>query len=291
MTISIFKKLFLYCILVIWATTTIFPVGWAFLMSIKEPEDAFTYPPTLFSKTGPTFDNYIAVLFPEYAHTRPDIKSPPIQVYIWKNIRNSVLVAFCTTMITLFCSILGAYAFSRFSFKAKTSFGMGLLVTRMLPPVALIIPLYLFAISTGLFDTVIILILSYSALLIPLNIWILKDFFDLAPKELEEAAAIDGCSRIKALALIVIPLVRPGLAAVAVLTFLASWNEFALALTLTGEKAATLPLITMQYVAEQGTFWGPISATCMLILGPGLVFVLLAQKHIIKGLTLGAIKG
>jgi TctA family transporter len=105
------------------------------------------------------------------------------------------------------------------------------------------------------------------------------------------AAAIDGCSRIKALVQIVIPLIRPGLAAVAVLTFLASWNEFPLALTLTGEKAATLPLITLQYVAEQGTFWGPIAATCILILGPGLAFVLVAQKHIVKGLKVGAIKG
>ncbi len=270
----------IYIVLIIGALIQSFPILWTFLTSIKPPSATFALPPVLFFR--PTLESYDALLFSGQHAMAFDMGQLA---------RNSVIVAVGSTSITIAAAILGAYAISRFKFTGRKFIAFLIIATRMLPPIATAVPIYLLMNDLGMTDTHFALIAAYTAINIPFAVWMLRGFMDEIPIDLEDAAMIDGCTRLGALFRIVFPLMAPGLAATAVFSFLLSWNDFALALILTNSNAKTLPLIVMSFITEEGILWGPMSAAATLILLPPVLFVIFAQRHLAKGLTMGAVKG
>lgn len=277
---EIAKSVVAYTLVTIAAAVSVFPVYWAITMSLRPTLLTFSMPPVFIFR--PTLEHYKAALIPGYGN---------VSFQLSRYLLNSIVVSLVTIGLTIVAGSLAAYALSRFRFRGKNGIAFFILATRMLPPVGTIIPIFLVMLRLNLLDTRISLILAYTALNIPLVTWMLRSFFDEIPVELEEAALVDGCSRGSALLKVVLPLVAPGMAATSVFAFLLSWNEFPLALVLTNRDAMTLPLLAMQFVSDEGIYWGVMAATSTLILIPPIVFVLFAQKYMIRGMTLGAVKG
>lgn len=270
----------LYILLTIVTIVSIFPILWVMLTSIKPPMDTFVIPPKwIFT---PTLESYKQLFFDGFA---------ALGVNIWLNLSNSLIIAVVSTVLTIIVSCYAAYGLSRFKFPGREAMALVIIATRMLPPVGTMIPFFLLINSLNLLDTKTALILAYTGLNIPFATWMLRGFFDEVPMELDEAAMVDGCNRNKMLWRILVPLIAPGLAATAVFSFLLSWNDFALALVLTSRNSKTLPLIVTSFITDEGIFWGPMSAAATVVLVPPIILMLLTQKHIAKGLTMGAVKG
>lgn len=278
--LNFIKKAFIYGMLTAFLIFAVFPIVWVILTSIKEPADCFVIPPKWFFK--PTLESYRQLFLNGFASMGIDM---------WKNFVNSTIIAISSTLLTMVVSCSAAYGLSRFSFPGKKLIAIGIIGTRMLPPVATMIPFFLLIHSLNLLDTKLALIMVYTALNIPLTTWMLRGFFDEVPKELDEAAMVDGCSRKKILWGILVPLIMPGLVATSVFSFLLCWNEFSLALVLAIRNSKTLPLIVTSFITDEGIFWGPMSAAATIILLPPAFFVLLTHKKMGKGLTMGAVKG
>jgi multiple sugar transport system permease protein len=168
---------------------------------------------------------------------------------------------------------------------------MSSLIPQMLPPIAIVVPLYVLFNRLDWTDTTLALVISYLTFTIPLSIWMMTGFFDDVPIELEEAAMIDGCSRFEALVRVSLPLVIPGMAATAILAFLFCWNEFLYAVILTGREARTLPVIITSFMTNKSVLWGRIAASGTLVLVPVIIFALVAQRYLVRGLAKGAVKG
>lgn len=259
---------------------SVFPLYWIFTTSLKPPALTFQIPPAFIFT--PTLQNYEMLLASGYFAMGLDTLA---------YVRNSLIVSLASTFLTVVTSALAAYSLSRFRFAGRNAIGLAIIATRMLPPIATVIPLYLLLVWLNLRDTFVGLILAYIAINAPFAIWMLRGFFDEIPKELEEAAWIDGCSASGALRRIVLPLAAPGIAATSVFSFLLAWNDFALAVVLTARETRTLPLIILAFVTEEGIAWGPMMAAATIALLPAVVFVILASRHLARGLTLGAVKG
>ena len=275
-----------YVVLIVVAIINVFPILWTFLTSIKPPMLTFADPPVLFF--SPSLDSYGMLFFPDrYANLSRSIVTVDLPLMF----SNSIIVAVVTCTITILVSSLAAYSLSRFRFAGRKSIGFFIISTRMLPPIATAIPLFLLMNGLGLVDSKIALIASYTAINIPFAIWMLRGFMDEIPSELEDAAMIDGCSRLQALVRVVLPLIRPGLAATGVFAFLLAWNDFAIALILTAKEARTMPLMVVSFITEEGILWGPMSAAATLALLPPVIFVILTHHHLARGLTMGGVKG
>lgn len=204
---------------------------------------------------------------------------------------NSVIVAVSATAIAVVVGALAGYAFARFQFRGKQPLFLLMLFVRALPGLLLALPLFILYRQLELQDTRHGLIIAYSALSIPFCTWLLEGFFAEVPREIEEAARIDGCSRLQVLRWIALPLAAPGLAATAVLVFIGTWDEFGLALVLTATVASrTMPAGLMEFVQEFRTVWGPLTAAGTIMLVPVIIFTLLTQRFLVRGLTLGALK-
>ena len=253
---------------------SIAPILYLILTSFKEPELTFAIPPVWIFK--PTLQNYREVL-----------SSTDFGKYFF----NSLFVALTTTFVALSLGTLAAYGFSRFRFRGNFWLRMGTLVPQMLPPIAIIVPLYVLFNRLDWIDTPQALITSYLTFTIPLATWMMIGFFDDVSLELEEAAMIDGCSRFEALIRVSLPLAVPGMAATAILVFLYCWNEFLYAVILTGREARTLPVIITSFMTNKSVLWGRIAASGSLVLIPVLIFALVAQRYLIRGLAKGAVKG
>lgn len=258
----------------------VFPVFWVFFTSIKPPQITFSIPPVWVFP--PTLDNYRFLFFESRI---------AIGVNIIGSMYNSVIVASLSTVLTIATSMYAAYALSRFRFRGKRLIAVMIIATRMLPPIGTIIPFFLLVHSLRLLDTRFALIVAYTALNIPLATWMLRGFIDEVPNELDDAAIVDGCARGRLLWTIIAPLTAPGMVATAVFAFVLSWNDFALALTLTIRRARTLPLLVTAFITEEGVFWGPMSAAAVVVFLPPILLFLLTYRHLAKGLTLGAVKG
>lgn len=254
----------------------VFPVLWIVLSSFKDPKLVFSLPPVLFFK--PTLQSYHQLL------TRIDIDFAGYFI-------NSIITGVMSTLISVIAATLCAYALTRFQFRGKRIITLSILVTRMLPPIAATIPLFLLALKFNLLDTKLSLILAYTAMNIPINVLLLRGFIEEVPWELEESAMLDGCNKLSSLIRIVLPVIAPGLATTSVLSFIQSWNEFPLALMLTSKSARTVPLISMLFITEEGINWGQLSAAVTLIIMPPVFVILFMQKNIASGLTMGAVKG
>lgn len=274
------KTTIIWFVLLILMLIIIFPIVWVLLTSFKPGKLVFTLPPAwVFS---PTLDNYIYLFFESRF---------ALGVNILTNMVNSLIVASSSTILSMIAALYAGYALSRFRFKGKRSFSLFIIATRMLPPIGTIIPFFLLINSLGLIDSRFALIIAYTALNVPLATWMLRGFLDEVPRELDEAAIIDGCGQNMTLWRIIAPLCAPGLVATAVFSFVLSWNDFALANVLTKKRARTLPLVVNSFLTEEGVQWGPLSAAAMLVFLPPIILFLLTYRHLAKGLTLGAVKG
>jgi len=265
-----------YLALVLTVALTVFPLVWLFLTSIRSSADIFSVPVHIIPKTA-TLTQYVSV-FAQY----------DTMGYVW----NTIIVSVATVVLVHLLAIPCAYALSRFRMPgAMLIFGL-LLIMRMIPVIALAIPLFAVFAAMGLLDTIWALILSHTAAKLPVAIWLLLGFIQDVPKEIEEAAQSDGAGTIRTLVQIVTPLIAPGIGASAVITFLFTWNDLLLALTLTSSKAAqTLPVGLTNFVSQFGIDWGAMSAAGVLMVIPTLVFVWFAQGLLVKGLTTGAVRG
>jgi len=251
-----------------------FPIAYLLITSFKPPELTFAIPPVW--AFNPTLQNY-ADVFAGGTFTRYFL--------------NSLTIALVTTSVALLFGTFAGYGFARFQFRGTTWMRLGSLVPQMLPPITIIVPLYVLFNSFRLIDTLWALIVSYLTFSIPLSIWMMTSFFADVPRELEESAMIDGCTRLGALIRVSLPIVAPGLAATAILSFIYCWNEFLYAVILTGRDARTLPVTITSYMTNKAILWGRIAASGSLVLVPVLAFALLAQRYLVRGLSRGAIKG
>jgi len=265
-----------YLALILTIAFTIFPLVWLFLTSIRSSADIFSVPVHIIPVTA-TLTQYVSV-FREY----------DTMDYVW----NTVIVSFVTVILVHLLAIPCAYALSRFRMPGvMVIFGL-LLIMRMIPVIALAIPLFAVFAAIGLLDSVWALILAHTAAKLPVAIWLLLGFIQDVPREIEEAAQSDGAGTMRTLVQIVTPLIAPGIGASAVITFLFTWNDLLLALTLTSSKSAqTLPVGLTNFVSQFGINWGAMSAAGVLMVIPTLVFVWFAQGLLVKGLTTGAVRG
>jgi multiple sugar transport system permease protein len=204
---------------------------------------------------------------------------------------NSVIVGITATLLTLLLGTMCAYALSRFRFLGRTSLAMGTLLVRTLPPAVLAIPLYFIWNRIGISDSLGGLILAYVALNLPFTIWLLYGFLEQVPLELEEAAIVDGAGPLRIFFEVILPLVKPGLAAAAIFTFRIAWNELVIASVLTNRTTRTAPYAVYLFITSEGIEWGRLMAAGVLVALPPLIFTFVAARQIIAGLTAGAVKG
>lgn len=252
----------------------LFPMYVLFLTSFKSRRDVFSG--ILSYNAVFSLENYVEIL-----------DTYNFMFYL----KNSIIVAFVATTVTIVLGSFAAYGFSKYMFKGKSAILLSVIALRMIPPVSLLLPIYLIASRNGLNDTKTILILINTALNLPFIIWLLKGFFDGISNELIDAAQIDGCSHFGTFAIIVLPLIKPGLFATAVFTFIMTWNDFLFPLVLTSVKSPTLPIMASTFQTEFGVDWGGMGAASVLILMPVLMISLLTQRWLVSGLTQGSVKG
>lgn len=267
------KTLIAYLLAAIGLTVTLFPLFWVFTISIKTQRDAFALPPVWIFK--PVWSNYIR---------------------IWEAagfadaFRNSTIIVVLGLLITLSLAIPAAYAMHRLRFKGKSIFSIWLLMAYLLPEFLFIIPMYVIWQRLNLYDTYFGLVIAYQVILLPFTIWLLKGFFEDIPIELEDAARIDGCTRLQTLQLIYLPLAAPGISATAILTGIWIWNEVAFALALTFSDSKTVTIAAAGFRGYASIDWGAMTAASMVSIIPMLIFTFFAQKYIVQGLTLGSFK-
>jgi multiple sugar transport system permease protein len=204
---------------------------------------------------------------------------------------NSVVTAVLSTVFSLVLAVPAAYAITRYRTPSGRVFVLAALVTRMVPTIAVGAPLIETMRALGLTDTSLGLAIAHTTISLPLSIWLMSSFFESVPDELEEAAKVDGASRIGALWRVVLPVVSGGLAVTAIFAFLASWNEFLFSLLLTSVRAQTTPIVIANFQTQFGLDWGAMTALAAVYSIPVILLTLVLQRHIVAGLTLGAVKG
>lgn len=213
-------------------------------------------------------------------------------VPVFSYFRNSLIVSVVSTAIAILIGMSGGYAFARYRFRGKSNYFVGLMLFRAVPGVALSLPLFIVFARLGIIDTHFGLILVYVAMNVPFTIWLTDGFFRQIPKELHEAAEIDGCTRWQAFWKVEFPVARSGVASAAIFAFLTSWNEFALASQLTRSVGSkTMPVGLLDFTAEFTINWGGMCALAVLMIVPALILTFIVQKHLIAGLTFGGVKG
>ena len=267
-----------YLLLAVALVAALAPIYWMFTISLKSEVDHFAVPPPWFNFT-PTLEHYYDAFvmrsFGQYLVT-------------------SAVVAVMSTFCALVLGTLAAYALARFRlpYDLDRKLSLWILSTRMFPAIVTAVPLFLMMRDLRLLNTKAALIVVYTAFNLPFVVWMMRGFFDEVPRDLEEAALVDGDSRMGALVRVVLPLVTPGLAATAVFCLIVSWNEFLFALVLTQTDASmTLPVGIAGRVTQYEIKWGVMSAAGAVAIVPIMVFAMAMQKYLVRGLSLGAVKG
>ena len=253
---------------------TTLPIIWIFFVSIKSKKDSFTRPPKFFFE--PIIDNYIKTINNEFFR---------------ETFFNSLLITFFGIILSTVIAIFAAYALKRYQIRFKKTFMQWLLLAYMLPEFLFVLPMYSIYQTMGLYDTHFGLELMYQVHALPFSIWMLRSFLEEIPKEIDDAALIDGCSPFQTIYKIYIPLILPGIVATAILNGIWMWNELAIAIGLTFSEAHPITLGVAQFRGYASKDWGGMTASSILALIPMIFFVIIAQKHIVKGLTLGSLKG
>jgi multiple sugar transport system permease protein len=276
--ISRLQTIITVAVLLIALILFLFPVVWMFLTSFKTSSEYFSYPP-VFIPHDFSPRNYInAMAFP------PDGRGG------LQGLRDSLIIASATTVISLAVGSLAAYSLSRFKTGGE-NLSFWILSTRMFPPVAAALPIFLIFKEVKLLDTHMALIIANTIFNLPFVIWLLKGFFDELPTETEEAALIDGCTHWGVFARVALPLVTPGLVATSLFSFIFAWNEFMFALLLSRRTVRTLTVIVPSLVGGHEILWGEIAAIGTVAIIPGIVLSVLLQRYLVRGLTMGAVRG
>jgi multiple sugar transport system permease protein len=250
------------------------PIYWVFNTSIKPSDDYLATPPVWFPD-HPTIVHYTAALFTYRG---------------LEGLTNSLIISTSATILSAVLGTLMAYSLSRYNTGGK-HLAFWVLSQRFLPPIAVVLPIFLIYRSLGLYDTHVGLVLAYTVFTLPVSVWMMFAFFRQMPRSLEEAAMVDGCTRWRAFWTVAVPLAAPGIVAAAVFAFIACWTEFFFAMLLTSKVAFTLPTVFRAFVGFQGAQYGEAAALSIVSLGPSIVLGVLAQRHLVRGLTLGAVRG
>lgn len=252
------------------------PVWWGLVTSLKPAAQIMTFPPKWLPEP-PTFASYVQVW-----------QQSNLPIYF----RNSIIVTLAALVVALVVSVHAAYALARFSFRGRNAVMVALLATSMIPGIAILVPLYDLAVHVKLYDTFAGLVIVYAAWNVPILVWLLRGFFESVPIELEEAARIDGCSRLKAFYKIVLPMSQPGLLAAAIMVIMFVWNDFLIAFALTiSENRRLLSVGLYTYISNYGVEWGQLTAATMIALVPVIAVFFLLQRRLVEGLMAGALKG
>ena len=268
-------------LLAVLAVVMLFPVVWMLETSLKENRDVYAVP-AKFLGFDLTFDHYKDVFVQRGGSGASDLAV---------NFKNSVLVAGLSTVLATLLGVPAAWAYSRFAIKAKRDQLFFILSTRFMPPVVVVIPIFLMYRDLNLFDTKLGLILIYGAFNLSFTIWMMKGFVDEVPSEYEDAAMLDGYSRLEAFLRVTLPLLLPGIAATAVFALIFSWNEFVFAIFLTSsDSARTAPPAIAGLIGGTTIDWGLVAASAMVFAIPVLLFAFLVRKHLVAGVTLGAVR-
>lgn len=280
----LFRKILLFGLTLPLLAFIYFPILWLFSASISTRSELLSVPPHWIPQ-APTFKNYLDILI-------PGASSSEISRTMAITLLNSLKVASAVTVICLVIGSLAAYALIRISFRYNQTILMGILGTRMIPEVSLIVPLFILASRYQLIDKPIVLIITYLTFSLPFAIWMLAAFFQTIPVELEDAARIDGCSRTETLFRIILPISTPGLVSTALFVFLLAWDEFFYALIFTNTLAAkTAPVAISEFVGRYVTDINAMMAGGMLVALPPVLLAIIFQRFIVSGLSAGAVKG
>src|SRR2546421_879817 len=293
-------------VIVVYAVISMVPLVWIFLPAFKSPSDSIAYPPKIvFHPTldgtcnpSPTISrqtaDYISSLPPpanvcdKIARARNMVVAGPSNFV--PRFLNSLIISFGSTALSVVLGVTAAYAFSRFKVPAKDDLLFFILSTRMMPPIAVAIPIYLMYRDVGLSDTRLGMILLYTAVNVSLAVWLLKGFIDEIPREYEEAALVDGYTRLQAFRKVVLPQAATGIVATAIFCLIFAWNEYAFATLLTSGQAQTAPPFIPIIIGEGGQDWPAVAAATTLFLVPILVFTVLLRKNLLRGITFGAVR-
>lgn len=268
------KYIILSVIAVTFSIGVLLPLLWVLFCSFKVPKDFLTMPPNLL---GPlSFNNYKAVFSTDK---------------FFRFFKNSLTVATVGSFLTCTMSAMLAYALTRYEFPLKRVFASMYLILRMLPGIMVILPIYIVVSKFNMLDNVIPLIACYTTTQFAIAVWMLQSYFKDVPVSIEESAKIDGCSRLGVMIRIVFPLSITGIAATFVFVFINMWNEFFFAKILTTSRAVTLPLGILELTTLYATEWGKIAAFAVMIITPVLIITFATQKYLVRGMTMGAVKG
>jgi len=259
--------------IVVLAIFILVPIYWMVSTSIKTGNQTFAMPPVFVFQ--PTFEHYREVF---------------AEGVVTKGLRNSLIVASLSTLLALLLGTPAAYAMARFDFRGKASLWFWIISNRFISPIVVALPFFLLARDLSLLDSHWVLILTYLTFNIPLVIWLCIDQFRAIPRDIDQAAMVDGANQWQALRTVVLPLAIPGLVVAAILCFVFSWNEFLFALVLTRAEAKTAPVEAANFMTGFGVRWGPMMATGTLIVLPVVIFAALVSRHLVRGLTMGAVK-
>jgi len=264
-----------YLVLTVLTVAFLFPLVWVLGLSLKTRLQVLATPPLYV--WWPTLENYADVL------TRADFG---------RAFLNTMIVSASAVLLSLCVGAPAAYAFARFPFTGRSFLFFALLVMRMLPPIAVLVPMYVLFNKLGLATTRFSVVLAYTTFSLPLVVWIMRGFFEDLPRELEESAWVDGASRAQAFTHVVLPLIRPGLVAVCILSLQLAWNDFLFAAVLTNNATRTLPVLMAAFSGgDTGVDWGGMTASGVLVILPVVIFSFAAQRHLVAGLSSGAVKG
>jgi multiple sugar transport system permease protein len=293
-------------VVVLYAIVSMVPLVWIVLTGFKTPPDSISYPPKVLFQ--PSLEGYVNLFTTRTRQTPAFIATlPPAQTWYDRLVRsrnmviagpskyvprfiNSLVIGFGSTFLAVLLGTLAAYGFSRFKVPLKDDLLFFILSTRMMPPIAVAIPIYLMYRELGLTDTKLGMILLYTAVNISLAVWLLKGFIDEIPREYEEAAMIDGYTRLQAFRKVVLPQAATGIAATAIFCLIFAWNEYAFAVLLTSGTAQTTPPFIPFIIGEGGQDWPAVAAGTTIFLIPIVAFTILLRKHLLRGITFGAVR-
>lgn len=293
-------------LVILYAVITLLPLLWILATGFKSPSDSIAYPPKIMFE--PSMEGYVN-LFTTRTRVAPEALAalPPPSSWYEEIVRdrgmviagpsryserflNSVIIGFGSTFLSIVLGTMAAYAFSRFKVPLKDDLLFFILSTRMMPPVAVAIPIFLMYRELGLSDTHLGMILLYTAVNISLAVWLLKGFIDEIPMEYEEAALIDGYTRFQAFYKVVLPQAATGIASTAIFCLIFAWNEYAFAVLLTSGTAQTAPPFIPTIIGVGGQDWPAVAAGASIFLLPVMIFTIMLRKHLLRGITFGAVR-
>jgi multiple sugar transport system permease protein len=273
----------LNAVMIIYFIGALFPVVWVFSLAFKTMPEILSWPPTFVFR--PTLENFQSLFT---GLTGGSTGSSTVRFL--ENFANSMIISFGAVVISVLVGVPATYAIARFNFKGKEDLAFTILSFRFAPELMVIIPIYIFFQRLGLLDTYTGLIWVYQLITLPMIVWILRGYIEDVSRELEEACWLDGYGRFQAFWRIVLPLIRPGIAASGLLAFIYAWNNFVFAVLLGGSRTAPVTVGAMQFISADALRYGDMAAAIVLAAIPALVLAFYAQKHLIRGLSLGAVK-